>query len=185
MDFALIKRLTVSQRTAPRKRRSGRDARGMYIVEALVAMVISGVIAFALLDMVSGSMRSMDRAGGDSQAYELIEELTEFTRVTSYERLHYYSGQTFNLTLNKSEGAQFENPEFHNRPLLLDFAGLQWQPKTLAKRFDGQLTYHIFEGPENGTLNVAIDLHWKDSFSGHERSLGRVIVVLEVPEASA
>ncbi|MBX3135399.1 type II secretion system protein, partial [Candidatus Obscuribacterales bacterium] len=99
MDFALIKRLTVSQRRAPRKRRSGRDARGMYIVEALVAMVISTILSFALLDMAMSAMRTMQRANSDGQAYEVIEELTEFTRAYGYERLLGYKDQTMTLVL--------------------------------------------------------------------------------------
>ncbi len=180
MDFALIKRLTVSQRRAPRKRRPGRDARGMYIVEALVAMVISTILSFALLDMAMSAMRTMQRANSDGQAYEVIEELTEFTRAYGYERLVDYKDQTMTLVLNRSEGTQFENTSFHNRALLLDFVRRQWQSRTSSSKFEGTLTYYVFNGPEPDSLNVAIDLLWHDSASS-ERALGRVIVVQDVP----
>lgn len=181
MDFVLIKRLTASKRRAPRKGRSGRDARGMYIVEALVAMVIAGIISFALLDMLMGSMRTMNRAGGDAQAYELIEELTEFTRTYGYDRLSAFNGQTITLVLNKLPDTTFENTQLHKRALLVDFVRRQWRVKSQNSRFEGTLKYHVFDGPEPHTLNVAIDLLWNDP-TGNKRSLGRVIVVLDVAE---
>jgi type II secretory pathway pseudopilin PulG len=155
----------------------------MYIVEALVAMVISGIISFALLDMVAGSMRTMNRASGDSQAYELIEELTEYTRTYGYKRLVKFNGQTINMAINKDAGVQFENPTFHSRALLLDFVRRTWKPKIQTSKFVGTVTYQIFDGPEPGTLNAAIDLFWNDSYSGQERALGRVIIVMDVPES--
>lgn len=185
MEFGLIKRLSVSKRRAPRKRRLGRDARGMYIVEALVAMVIAGIISFSLLDMLCGSMRTMNRAGGDAQAYELIEELTEYTRSFGYERLLQFKDQPLTLTLNRLSTTSFENPVFHERPLLLDFVRRKWQPKTEANRFEGTLTFKVFDGPELHTLTVAIDLVWNDRSGVRDRSLGRVITVFDVSELEA
>lgn len=181
MDFALIKRLTVSQRRAPRQRRSGRDARGMYIVEALVAMVIAGIISFALLDMVCGSMRAMNRAGNDSQAYEIVEELTEYTRAFGYQRLLLYKDQPLTLVINKVDGVTFQRDDFHNRALLLDFVRRQWNSKAENGRFEGTLTYLVKERPDPDTLDVSIDLEWTDTQTGNKRNLGRVIVVWNVP----
>ncbi|MBX3149433.1 hypothetical protein KF728_04685 [Candidatus Obscuribacterales bacterium] len=181
----MIKRLTVSQRKAPRKRRSGRDARGMYIVEALVAMVISGIIAFSLLDMLCASMRTMNRASGDAQAYELIEELTEYTRSNGYDRLVQFKDQPMTLTLNRTADTSLEFTAFHDRPLLLDFVRRKWQDKTSNNRFDGTLSYYVFDGPQPHTLNVAIDLLWNDRSGTSQRSLGRVVVVCDVSEQEA
>lgn len=145
-------------------------------------MVIGAIISFALLDMVSGSMRSMSKADQSSQAYELVDELTEFTRASGYNRLLKFINQTFTMTINKTDGVQLEGTVFHNRPLLLDSVRRQWHAKSVQNKFEGIITYFIFDGPEPGTLNVAIDLHWTDRYTSAEQSLGRVIIVIDVPE---
>lgn len=150
------------------------------MVEALVAMLISGIVAFALVDMATSSMRFMGRAGADAQAYELIEELTELTRASGFKRLITFKDQINTLTLNGVEGVQYSNPDFHDRPVLFDFLQKQWTSKTFANKFEGELTYYVFDGPDPGSsLNVAIDLTWQDKQTRASRSLGRVIVLVD------
>lgn len=146
-------------------------------------MVIAGIISFALLDMLTSSMRTMSRAAADAQAYQLIEELTEYTRNFGFERLSSFKGQSFSFVLNRSYGTSLEGSAFHNRPLILDFVRRQWQSKVQANKFDGELTYQILSGPDNDSLVVAIDLTWNDPNTGQKRALGRVLTVVNAEQA--
>lgn len=177
----------VQRKQNRRHRRSARAVRqsaGMYIVEALVAMVIGGIISFALLDMYCASLRTMNRASSDAKVSALVDELTEYTRSLGYTRLREYSGQVITLPVNKTTDTAFENPAFHNRPILMDFVRRKWADKVKNSRLDGTLTYYVFDGPDADSLNVAIDFLWTDS-TGVQRSLGRVIVLLDTAEVSS
>lgn len=149
------------------------------MLESLVAITISSLMAFALVNMVCETLRTMNRATKDAQAYELVEELTEYTRAYGYDHLLQFSGQPVTLTLNGETGSSYENEVLQNRPILLDFVKKSWRPKSFSKRFNGTVTYWVFEGPEAGTLNVAIDAHWVDANTAQEKSLGRVIIVID------
>ena len=141
-------------------------------------MTIASFIAFALTDMVCGTLRTMSRASKDAQAYELVDELTEQTRAYGFEHLSQFKGQPYTLTVNNEVASTYENAALQNRALLLDLVRRSWNSKSISGKFNGTVTYYVFDGPEPDTLNVAIDLNWQDSSTGAERSLGRVIVVI-------
>lgn len=175
MDFALIKRLTVSQRRAPRKRRSGRDAQGVYLLELLVALVVSGIVSFALLQTLSTSMTALSTSANDTYADEILDVLSEQTRVYGYERLVLFPGEQ-TLLLNKYEVGEV-GPSFNKRPLLLDFVKKQWQSKTRASLPNATISYSVESGTVADSLIISMSVQWSDS--RESRVVRRSVVVFK------
>ncbi|MBX9669495.1 MAG: hypothetical protein K2X93_17870 [Candidatus Obscuribacterales bacterium] len=178
-----MKKLKSKKRVKNRLRAARRASAGMYLVEALVSLVLSGILAFGLLEMFTTSLRAMGRSGNEAAVNEIMDELSEFTRSYGYSRLSPYRGQTQSLFLNKTLATVPESPQFHNRPLVLDMVAKQWQEKTATNAFgsiDGKVTYAIAEGLTPDILNVTITVSWSDSYSQTVRQVRRSLVVMEI-----
>lgn len=165
---------------AIRSRRRGRDERGIYLLETVVAITIGGIITLALLQMLTGSMRTMTVSAGESYASEIMNSLCEFTVASGYSGLNVYPG-TFTLLLNKT-AVGTAGPDVYKRPVLLDFVRKQWQEKSKSRAFNGAVTYtvsgdQIIDGLT--ALNVTIDISWTDSNTSGQRRLQRVITLFK------
>lgn len=155
----------------------------MYLVEALVAIVISSILAFGLLEMFNGSLRAMGRSGSEAAVNEILDELCEFTRSYGYSRLNPYRGQVQTLVLNKDITTVPESPGFHARPLMLDLVAKQWHDKTVSNAFgsfDGKVTYAVNEGLTPDILNVTLSVSWTDTYTHTVREVQRSLVVMEI-----
>lgn len=171
MDFVLIKRLTASKRRAPRKRRSGRDARGAYLVEILVAMVCGTIVTLALVDMMSQNIRQSSTQQNDLYAQSVIAELRGFTETVRYAFLERNIGQ-HNLNVNRLTASSMS---LRKQPLQIDAIEKQWQEMSQSSAFNGSVIYDITAvGPS--TLRVTINLSWLDQ-GGFERTRRSVVIV--------
>lgn len=175
MDFVLIKRLTASKRRAPRKGRSGRDARGMYLLEILVALVVSSIVSFTLLQTLSTSMTAMSSSTNDTYANEILDVLSEHSRLYGYDRLILFPGEQ-TLLLNKTEVGQV-GPDFNKRPVLLNMVDKQWLSKSKANLPNAVVTYSVENGVVADSLLVSMAVRWTDSRTA--RVVQRSIVIFK------
>lgn len=163
-----------------RTRRSRRVGRGVYLLETMVAITVGGIITFALLQMLTGSLRSMNTSASESVASEILNSLCEFTISSGYSGLQAHPG-SFTLLLNRTQEGT-SGPEIYKRPVFLDFVRKQWQAKSLSRAFNGAVTYTVSPGaPIEGlnALTVTVDVTWADSGTQGQRHLQRVLTVFQ------
>lgn len=162
-----------------RRAKSSRADRGVYMVEVLVAMSIGGIIAFAMLDTLCGSMRTMGTTSNEAYAQQIADQLVEHSRAYGYTRLQNYQG-THILLLNKVNQGE-TGPAVDKRPLLLDLVGKQWRAKTQAGAFtNGAISYTILNGPPAKAVTVIIVVSWTDGLHQNMvRSTSRQFVLFD------
>lgn len=167
----MIKRLTVSQRRAPRKRRSGRDARGAYLVEILVAMACGTIVTLALVDMITQNMRQSSMEQNDLYAQTIIQELQGFSKTVKFSFLEQNIGQHNLLVSRSSPGS----PTIRTQALQVDSVAKQWQEMSKNVAFAGTVLYDITP-IDSSTLKITITLNWLDQ-GGFQRHRDSVVIV--------
>lgn len=126
----------------PQKRsvRSGivnlRSSSGIYLVELLVAVFISSLLAAALAENMSETLRLTNCGQNQIIAAAIGQELVDNARNTSYSSLCNMIGQTYTLNVNSSNSG---NP-VSSRPLMLDLTSLDWTQDAENNKFSGTVS---------------------------------------------
>lgn len=179
----LVRRKLKAPYRPSRKRR--RSSRGVYLLETLVSITIGGILALALLQMLTGSMRTMTVTRNETQAHEIMQELCDLTILYGYERLSLYPGD-HTLLLNRATVGEV-GPDVHKRPLFLNTVTKQWNQKSIVGSGTFAVTYSVGESQViDGVtaLEVTVKITWADSnFS--TRRLERTLTVFEGADESS
>ncbi len=180
VQFKSKARKQISRHSA---RHQYRSAEGMYLLETLVALTVGAFISFALLDMLCGSMRTMETSHNEAAAAEILDELSEQTRAHGYNRLYSYLGQSFPMVINETPSATYPDSELHKRPLGLDFVSKTWNSRTVSNAFgdsnEASVSYAVASGPIADSIRVKIDVTWTDPRSSLRRSVTRSVVLFK------
>jgi hypothetical protein len=139
------------------KRHWFRQQAGAYLIELLVALLMSTMLATTLYGVLSANLRLATRSQNDVAVDSLSAELTNYTRGVSFEFLEHQVG-TQTLLAN---GAHNSNT-VHPNQLQVDSA------------FQGTVVYKIESAPSNpNQLNVTITIDWNDSSRTGDAQSGR------------
>jgi len=158
-----------NRRSLEPKSRNRRRANGYLMMEALVAIVLSSVIALILFQAAADGLRVSTTTRNDILAEEVIDELIEQTLAYGFSGLKDYPGP-HDLKLNRMEMGD-NGPPVRRRPLLLDHALKTWKnPKSAsqANLLDCEILYEVLLGPAGNTIDVTITIVWRDSASGSQ-----------------
>lgn len=117
-----------------------RSASGIYLVELLVAVFISSLLAAALAENMSETLRLTNSGQNQIIAAAIGQELVDNARNTSYAQgnpnLCGMIGNTYTLNVNSSNAG---NP-VSSRPLMMDLTSLDWSQDAENNKFTGTVT---------------------------------------------
>lgn len=116
--------------------RNARSQSGIYLVELLVAVFISSLLAAALAENMSETLRLTSSGQNQIIAAAIGQELVDNARNTSYASLCTMAGNTYTLNVNSSNSG---NP-VSSRPLMMDLTGLDWTQDAENNQFDGTVS---------------------------------------------
>lgn len=142
-----------------------RNAKGVYLVEILVALSLGALITFSLLSMFGTSMRHATSTQNDLIALEINRQLEEYFRGSSKDILF----DPANLgekefTVNRlSQGLSLLS-SIRKEPLQIDFESKTWSDISKNGAFPGRVKYVISPGPDPiNSILVSITTMWIDS----------------------
>ncbi len=137
-----------------------RSDSGVYLIEFLVALIVSTMIAGILIDDISQIHRFSTKGEKQLVAAAIAQEVIDSARDTSYANLQALKSRVHTLPINTGDGnidAAFP------RPLLLDLQELTWTDASKVNRFFGQVTERIEDfAPVPNTLKVTVTVEWRE-----------------------
>ena len=163
-----------------RKAARARTASGAYLLELLVAMFVSGMMALALTTSLTQGMTSSRGSQSQVLATWLAHQAMDRIRMSADQANtnHAFSTQSrifdvpsqskldFKLTSNDTITVQ--PYDFLQRPLMFDFNTLKWasedSAETIPKNFHGSVQAYVEDRADSGK-NVQITVSWNDSSS--------------------
>jgi Tfp pilus assembly protein PilV len=155
------------QATLRRSRKTSlRNESGLYLIELLVALIFGAIITFALLSILSQSMRQSTTSENQLVASSIAQELLENTRNESYQFLSTIPAGQYTLLSNEDTSGQIGPAAVRTDPVGLDFVNLAWtNVKTKGNEFKGTVLYQIQPGSVANSLVITITVQWSDSQS--------------------
>lgn len=162
-----------------------RTARGAYLLELLVAISVSGVMALALTTSITEGMRSTQASQNQVSATWLAKEAMERIKGSASvddNETHYFSNTSGVLSVPNGTDVQFrltslDGPppayDFLQRPLLIDFETLKWKSSDMSGEIPGRFRGTVkakFDYRNDGGRNVTVTVSWLQSNSTENKS---------------
>lgn len=164
-----------------------RTASGAYLLELLVALFVSGVMATALMTSITHGMRSTQGSQNQVLATWLAKEAMERVRMSAaqyqsdVEHKWFSTFGAFDVPSNtevqfkvkSTDNVSLAPYDFVQRPLLLDFDSLKWLNKSGVEQgpitFDG-VVRAAFADRTDGGKNVKITIIWSETNASGPKS---------------
>lgn len=158
-----------------------RTASGAYLLELLVAMCVSGMMALALTTSLTQGMSSSRGSQNQILATWLAHQAMDRIKMSADQDVtnpNFFSMKRvfdapspsqmqFKLTSNDTTSVQ--PYDFLQRPLMFDFASLKWNSEdsaeTMPKNFHGTVVALIEDRIDATGKNVQVTVTWNDSTS--------------------
>lgn len=150
-----------------------RSDSGMYLLELIMAIAASGVLAAALVGNMADTQRLSNAGQNQILAAAIAQEQIDSARNITYQSLLGMKG-SYTLLVNK-EGSGEVGPILNPRPLLLDLVSLDWTAAGKANKFAGTVIETIADGPYTDTLRVTVVSNWKEGTQNRSYSLSTLI----------
>lgn len=156
-----------------------RTASGAYLLELLVAMFVSGMMALALTTSLTQGMSSS--RGSQNQvlatwlAHQAMDRIKMSAEQEKTNSAFFSLGRVFDVPspsilqfkLTSNDPISVQPYDFLQRPLMFDFASYTWSSEdsaeTMPKNFHGTVTALIEERPDQSGKNVQIVVSWNDT----------------------
>jgi type II secretory pathway pseudopilin PulG len=167
-----------------------RNQNGSYLIELLMALAISGMLAVALGNSVCQTKGISNRSENSLYASLMAEEILERLRSTPFDSLP-SSGVSHNVRVNygdSTDSTTYETtPPMLNRPLLIDGSNLQWLVNSGTNlptyHFKGTAQILIKDGPLTSsgpgpvTKTATVTVTWSDgdATGPHVLTLSRML----------
>lgn len=155
-----------------------RTANGAYLLELLVAMFVSGLMALALTTSLTQGMSSTRGSQNQviatwlaQQAMDRIKmsaDQSKTSAFSTYEGIFEVpSPSTVQFKLTSNDPITVQSYDFLQRPLMFDFTSLKWSSEdsteTNPKTFTGTVQALIEDRADAGGKNVQITVTWLDT----------------------
>jgi len=137
---------------------------GAYMVELLIAIATSSMLAAALVGSMAESERLSSFGQNEILVAAIAQEQIDSTRNTPYDYLDSKKGLTYELKVAPSSAYGTTDQRFAPRELLLD-----------SSKFQGRVYEKIESGPYANTLKVTITINWQEGQSTRSYVLSTLI----------
>lgn len=176
---------TKVSRLRPAKRNL-RTANGAYLLELLVAMFVSGMMAAALMTSITQGMSASRKSQNQVIATWLAKEAFERIRMSAAQNQSDPQHKWFNtfgaldvpnntevqFKVNSSDIVSVSPYDFAQRPLLLDLDNLKWINKAGEEQtptsFEGSVKAAFTDTINNGK-NIEVTIAWKENVSNGQK----------------
>lgn len=160
-----------------------RTARGVYLIELLAAMFVSGLMALALTTSLTQGMSSSRSSQSQVLATWLAHQAMDRIKMSADQPTNSsFSSQkrifdvltpaTLDFKITSNETTPVQPFDFLQRPLMLDFANLKWNSEDSSeiqpKNFHGKVQAIIEDRADSGK-SVQIVVTWTDSTSSGQK----------------
>lgn len=170
-----------------KKRQQLRTTNGAYLLELLVAMFVSGMMATALMTSITQGISASRRSQSQVIATWLAKEAYERIRMSAAQNqsdpqhrwfstfgaLDVPNNTEVQFKVNSTDVVSVSPFDFAQRPLLLDLDNLKWINKNGEEQtptnFEGTVKATFTDGINNGK-NVQINISWKDNTSSGQKT---------------
>ncbi len=162
------------------KLKGRRGQRGMYLIELIAALAISGFLAVILGASLSSTMRFSSGAQNQLMAADVAQELLDRFRDYYVQNLYSVPNGVYAVHLDSNDGVTPSNYPFALTPLRFDVTNLTYQGQTLASSFGGSLVgtvnVTLANGPNPATDRlVTVNVNWAENQAIRTYSLSTII----------
>lgn len=155
-----------------------RTASGAYLLELLVAMFVSGMMALALTTSLTQGMSSTRGSQNQVLATWLAQQAMDRIKMSADQSnssafsshngvFEVPSPSTFQFKLTSNDPISVQSYDFLQRPLMFDFGSLKWSSEdsaeTMPKTFNGTVQALIEDRADATGKNVQITVTWLDT----------------------
>lgn len=175
------------RRTASTVRRT-RNERGAYMIELIMAMAASGMLAGALASNIAETERFSSSGQNQILAMSIVQEQIDNARNTSYDSLASWAG-SHALRVNSSDPEYGGCPaascaggcRLNPRPLQVDMNNLDWSTVEVTSTnrqqnlFHGTVNERIEPGPNMDTVRVTVEAVWQEGKATKRYSLSTLV----------
>jgi prepilin-type N-terminal cleavage/methylation domain-containing protein len=151
----------------PGSKRASRNQKGMYLIELLAALVISGMLAVVLGDSIARTIQLNTRTEKNMVAPQIAQNLLERLRATPYISWP-ASGAQYQINIDPTEGGAIQFPPVQARAAMLDASAMKYltgNPSVLLPdyKFNGIAAVQYSNNALNTARAVTITVNWSDS----------------------
>lgn len=153
---------------------NSRDSQGMYMLEVLVAISVGALMAYALLNTTTQSMRLLTTNQNRATANAMLTGLLEWSRSAGYNYLVTQPGEN-TITINRtSSNEPGSDTGVRKDVAMLDDFNLDWTDLAQKSTLNGKVTYIIEPVASMDAVKVTVKISWVDSsvFSASDNALG-------------
>jgi type II secretory pathway pseudopilin PulG len=155
-------RRRILRQCSPKKQSAKlRNESGILLLELLVAIGVSGIIAAALASNLAAIQRFANKGQSNILAANIAQQIIDSARNTSFTNLNSQMG-TYVMLVNKDVLSQ-TGPAINPRPLLIDNTTSTWSDATNQNRFAPSVTEIISNGPNYPRdISVEVRIDWEE-----------------------
>ncbi|MDR3616361.1 MAG: type II secretion system protein [Candidatus Obscuribacterales bacterium] len=151
----------------PGTKRVSRNQRGIYLIELLSALVISGMLSVVLGDSIARTIQLNTRTEKNMIAPQIAQNLLERLRATPYASWP-ASGSQFNINIDPFEGGAISAPPVQARAAMLDASEMKYltgnpSVNLPGYKFNGIAEMQYSNNALNTARSVVITVKWSDS----------------------
>jgi type II secretory pathway pseudopilin PulG len=151
----------------PGKKRISRSQKGIYLIELLSALVISGMLSVVLGDSIARTIQLNTRTEKNIVAPQIAQNLLERLRATAYASWP-ASGSQYNINIDPAEGGAIQSPPVQARAAMLDASEMKYLTGNPSNnlpgyKFNGTATVQYLANAMNTARTVTITVNWSDS----------------------
>lgn len=151
----------------PIAKRVSRNQRGVYLIELLAALVISGILSVVLGDSIARTIQLNTRTEKNVVAPQIAQNLLERLRATPYASWP-ASGSQYNINIDPADGSAIQSPPVQARAAMLDATEMKFltgNPSVdlPSNKFIGTAEVTYQSNAQNTARTVVITIGWSDS----------------------
>jgi type II secretory pathway pseudopilin PulG len=153
-----------------------RNQEGIFLAEMLVAVLVSSILAAALIGNISETYRLSSAGQNQVLASAIAQEVIDNTRNTQYDTLDgYKAGSPFTLIVHKKSSSDVF-PAIYPRPLLMNTVDMVWTSPALDNMWEPTVTESVADGPVVGeTLRVTVTVVWVENGLSRNYTMSTIV----------
>jgi type II secretory pathway pseudopilin PulG len=166
--------------------RRNRTQAGFYLIETLVAIILGALIAFALMQVLSESMR-VTTTNANKQAADLMAQTVLDAAKATAIPIGQYNPTAPAVPIGQYDLLPYSTvpgqlapaaPAGHPLPVGLDMGDMAWATKVISSKFPGTITLNVTAGPDASSLTSTVVV----SYSDNQNVVGKTISTMTLTE---
>lgn len=149
----------------------------MYLIETIVALILGAMLAYALLNMLSETMRLTSSNNNRQSADFMAETVLDAVKMSDSHDPSTWPIGSYQLLVNSTSPGQREAMDIHPLPIGLNIGDLNWTSKVQGNKFRGDVFLDILPGTSPNTKFAVVTAKWSDGSNYVGKKVGTLTLL--------